>query len=314
MRTYMARLGGFQFSLDTAAFKELQRASQYRWEIKERINREPALQFVGVGSELVTLSGVIYPHFRGGLRQVAGMRSEASRGTPLPFVYADEFTGQFLGNWCIEEIEEKRTVFFEDGTPRAIEFRIAIRKYGDDDLGLSATVQLSPSVPTLDLSTGTSSAASAVSVANAVTDQAGAFSAVQSVLTATQDMASGVSSTINSVLNSDAVKLVRGAVQDVADLKQTVGAITNAAGVLRSASGALATLDALGGVVSVANSTFDTVGQISDRLTDAQSLYNAMSPSSLFSKQIASATKTLNQISNTADGVKLAANKLRGYF
>lgn len=130
----MARLGDFQFGLDTAAFKDLSRTSPYRWEKKDRISREPALQFVGPDTETITLSGVIYPHFRGGLGQIGSLRDQAGLGVPLPFIYASEFAGQFLGQWCIESIEEGRTVFFDDGAPRRIDFQITLRKYGEDIL------------------------------------------------------------------------------------------------------------------------------------------------------------------------------------
>jgi len=32
----------------------------------------------------------------------------------------------------IERIEETKTVFFSDGTPRKIEFKLDLRRYGDD--------------------------------------------------------------------------------------------------------------------------------------------------------------------------------------
>ena len=120
MRTYMARLGDFLFGLDTAPFKDLQRTSGYRWEGKNRIGREPAQQFTGLDSDTITLTGVVYPHFRGGLGQIARMRQQAEQGVPLPFIYCSEFVGQYLGRWCIKEIDEGR---------------ISLVKYGDDDNG-----------------------------------------------------------------------------------------------------------------------------------------------------------------------------------
>lgn len=135
MRSYMARLGDFQFSLDTAPFQDYQRSSGYRWEEKPRIGRESALQFTGLESETITLTGVIYPHFRGGLGQMEAMRQQAGQGVPLPFIYSSEFVGQYMGRWCIRSIDEGRTVFFEDGKPRRIDFRVTLSKYGDDDSG-----------------------------------------------------------------------------------------------------------------------------------------------------------------------------------
>ncbi len=132
MRNYMASLGTFQFGIDTAAFKELQRSSTYRWQKLDRIGRKPAQQFIGEDADKITLNGVIYPHWRGGIGQVEAMRTAASLGEPLPLVYSFESTGQYCGLWCITDIEETRSVFFEDGTPRRIEFRLSITEYGED--------------------------------------------------------------------------------------------------------------------------------------------------------------------------------------
>ena len=132
MRSYMARLGDFMFSIDTAAFQELQRRSSYDWKEVERIGRKPARQFTGPGSDTITLQGVILPHYRGGLGQISRMRVLAGRGEPLPFIYCSEFAGQYLGDWCILDITEGRSVFFHDGAPRKIEFSLTIGEYGED--------------------------------------------------------------------------------------------------------------------------------------------------------------------------------------
>lgn len=132
MRTYMARLGNFEFELDTAAFKTLTRVSTYNWKGQDRIGRKPAQQFTGEGADTIELNGTIYPHFRGGLGQVGDLRAQAGLGVPLPLVYAFETVGQYAGLWCITEIEETRTVFFEDGLPRRIDFRLSLVEYGED--------------------------------------------------------------------------------------------------------------------------------------------------------------------------------------
>lgn len=132
MRTFMARLGAFQFGIDTAAFQKLQRAASYQWQAKNRIGRKPAQQFTGQGADTITLDGVIYPHYRGGLGQIGRMRQLAGTGQPQALIYAFENSGQYCGRWCITNIEENRTVFFEDGKPRKIEFSLSLVEYGDD--------------------------------------------------------------------------------------------------------------------------------------------------------------------------------------
>ncbi len=140
MLGYMARLGSFQFGIDTASFQELQRASQYRWSGVNRIGRKPAQQFTGSGADTIKLRGTIFPSFAGGLSQMTVMRGQADKGVSLPLVYSDSSVAQFVGNWCITDINETRTVFWADGRPRKIEFDLSLIEYGDD-AGSAAALQ-----------------------------------------------------------------------------------------------------------------------------------------------------------------------------
>jgi phage protein U len=129
---YMAMLGEYQFSLETAAFEQLQRSTEYRWQAQQRIGRAPAHQFIGPGEDTIELQGTIYPHFRGGLGQMALMRDAASTGEPLPLIYAFENAGQYAGLWCIKSVKDGRSVFFRDGAARKIDFSISLTAYGED--------------------------------------------------------------------------------------------------------------------------------------------------------------------------------------
>jgi len=73
MSEIMMALGSYRFSIDSAAYQE-------------RLQRRPALQFVEAGEESIELSGLIYPHFKGGLEQPDTMRAEASKEQPLLLV------------------------------------------------------------------------------------------------------------------------------------------------------------------------------------------------------------------------------------
>lgn len=144
---YMAKLGDYMFGLDTAAFQQLQRDTQYRWSMQKRIGRAAAAQFTGLDDDTIELSGLIYPHFRGGIRQLGQMRETAGQGKPLPLVYAFDQVGQYCGQWCIKSIREGRTVFNRDGTPKKIEFSLSLAYYGEDaSAGAGAVVSLVSSV------------------------------------------------------------------------------------------------------------------------------------------------------------------------
>ena len=122
-------LGPFRFALSTAAYQTLRRTAEYRWPAQERFGRAPARQFVGAGGETLELDGVIYPHHAGGLAQLPRLRELAGRGEPLRLT---DGLGVAWGRWVIERVDETTSVFFADGAPRKVEFRLGLARYGDD--------------------------------------------------------------------------------------------------------------------------------------------------------------------------------------
>ena len=125
----MLALGPYRFSLNTSAYQSLKRSSEYRWPSIERIGKEPLLQAIGPGYDRIDLDGVIYPHFRGGLGQINAMRDSAAKQEPLMLVNGQ---GNVLGRFVITQIEESQNTFLADGTPRKIEFRMSLERYGEE--------------------------------------------------------------------------------------------------------------------------------------------------------------------------------------
>jgi phage protein U len=121
-------LGSYRFSVNTAAFQQLSKSNDYRWAQQERLAVDPALQYIGPGIQTMDVQGVIFPHYKGGLNQVNDMRTEASLGKPLLLT---DGQGNIHGSWVIERIEETQSIFFSNGTPRKIEFRVSLKKYDD---------------------------------------------------------------------------------------------------------------------------------------------------------------------------------------
>ncbi len=135
----MMILGVYRFAISTASYQTLKRQSEYRWQEVNRIGANPALQFTGFGVETIELDGVIYPHFKGGLRQVTLMRAEAGLGKPLILISGNGFA---FGRWCITKISENQSVFMKDGAPRKIEFSIDLKRYGEDAMnGVKGIIQ-----------------------------------------------------------------------------------------------------------------------------------------------------------------------------
>lgn len=119
----------FYFGLDTAAFDQLRRSTAYRWAAQERLTRRPAQQAIGMGEEKLTIKGVIYPGFKGGLKQLERLRSFGQQLQPLMLTTG---YGLVLGNWCLTNLEEEQSVFLQGGIPRKQSFNLEFVRYGDD--------------------------------------------------------------------------------------------------------------------------------------------------------------------------------------
>jgi phage protein U len=124
----MMAVGPYRFSLETAAYQELERSSSWRWASVDRIGARSAQQYVGPGDDTITLHGCIYPHFRGGLGQVALMREAADMGVAHHVV---DGTGRVWGNYVITDVREGQRVFFSNGAPRQQDFDITLKMDGD---------------------------------------------------------------------------------------------------------------------------------------------------------------------------------------
>lgn len=122
----MMQLGTFQFGITTAAYQELTRRTEYRWAQQERYGKRPNLQFTGIGQEAMTLPGVIYPEYRGGLEQVDDMRALAELGQPLQLI---DGYGNLMGSWVIESVEERQSIFADGGRPRKQEFTLQLKRF-----------------------------------------------------------------------------------------------------------------------------------------------------------------------------------------
>jgi phage protein U len=127
----MMMLGGFKFSLSTAAFQEVQRSTAWRWAAIERVGKLDALQSTGPGEDRVTLPGTVYPDFRGGTGQVESLRKIMRGGRPVRLISA---AGAILGFWVIESVEETASSFKPDGSPRRQDFTVVIKRFADGNV------------------------------------------------------------------------------------------------------------------------------------------------------------------------------------
>jgi uncharacterized protein len=127
----MMALGPYRFGVNGGQYQTFSRTASYRWAKADRLGRAPALQFLGADAEEITLEGVIYPHFEGGLRQAETMRLLAGLGRPMLLV---DGLGWVWKRWCILEVSETRSLLMANGAPRKIDFSMRLQSYGEDRL------------------------------------------------------------------------------------------------------------------------------------------------------------------------------------
>lgn len=129
---YLAKLGDFEFELKTAEFQTYTRATGWRWVSVAVLGKAPRLHFAGKGEDKIKLDGVIHPKPGEGYSQIEMMRQQGDLGEPLPFTYANERTGEYLGKWVVHSLSEERTSFNKDGSPNKMTFSLEIQRYPED--------------------------------------------------------------------------------------------------------------------------------------------------------------------------------------
>lgn len=128
----MLALGDYRFSVDTAAYQSLQQSQSWGWVEQARVGSQPLLQLTGKALRSITMTGTIYPEYKGGFTQVSLMRKEADKGTPLTLLSMSETvdsSGLIVGDFVIVSVSETHRMFRGDGSPRAIEFSIELKQY-----------------------------------------------------------------------------------------------------------------------------------------------------------------------------------------
>lgn len=117
-------LGLFVFSLRTASYEELQRATSWRHPSNSRIGNTPAYQFVGKGEDTITLKGTTYHELTHSRVTLDQLRAMADTGKAYTLI---EGTGKIYGLVIIESLDETKTYFFKDGAARKTEFTITLK-------------------------------------------------------------------------------------------------------------------------------------------------------------------------------------------
>ncbi|MGI2124477.1 phage tail protein [Shewanella baltica] len=135
----MMTLGFFVFSRLTVPYQTSQHDMVWRHPTNSRIGARPSAQFLGVGDETLTLSGVLMPEITGGELSLEALRKMADTGKAYPLI---EGRGTVTGFFVIEKISKGRSEFFSDGAARRIEFTIELKRVDEKNTSLIANENL----------------------------------------------------------------------------------------------------------------------------------------------------------------------------
>lgn len=130
------QLGSFQFDLPNGVPQTLDRTAEYRWEVQDRLLRDPAAQFIGPGNQEITLDGVLFPGFSGQQSTMETLRELAAQGEPQMLT---DGLGRIYGKWAIRRIQEGLSTFAPGGGARQIAFNVSLVRYAEDSPGQAAT-------------------------------------------------------------------------------------------------------------------------------------------------------------------------------
>ncbi|MCM2131453.1 phage tail protein [Larsenimonas rhizosphaerae] len=122
-------LGMFVFETSTVPYQQLQRRTEWRHASQSRVGDRPAYQFLGPGTDTITLSGTLLPAFTGGRVSLDQIRDMADQGRAWPLV---EGTGRQYGLWVITGVDETSSTLYRDGAAAKIEFSLTLEHVDDE--------------------------------------------------------------------------------------------------------------------------------------------------------------------------------------
>lgn len=121
----MLTLGLFVFMLQTIPYQSLQRDVNYRWPSNSRVGQRPALQFLGIEGETITLSGELLPEITGGRLSLLMLETMADQGRAWPLIGGN---GTIYGVFVVNSISQTHSEFFANGAARKIAFNVTLTR------------------------------------------------------------------------------------------------------------------------------------------------------------------------------------------
>lgn len=121
--------GQFVFGMDTLAYQELQRQTQWKHRSNSRVGARDGRQYLGPGDDTFTISGVLMPDLAGTPAALDELRRMGDTGDAYVLV---DGAGTVHGAYLLEGVTQNSSYIAKDGTGRRIEFSISLTRQDDD--------------------------------------------------------------------------------------------------------------------------------------------------------------------------------------
>ncbi len=122
----MATIGMFVFGLDTLAYQELERRTDWRWAATPRFGARDALQFTGPGVDKITLNGVLVPEVAGSYSDIEKLREMGDTGEVQDVVLGD---GTVVGQYVIMAVDDRAQNILQGGRARRYDFAVDLLRH-----------------------------------------------------------------------------------------------------------------------------------------------------------------------------------------
>ena len=98
---------------------------KYRYGVNNRVGKRPTVQFIGLDNDDITLSGSLFPSLTGGRLSLLVLEQMAETGKAWSLI---DGSGTIYGMFVIEEITQSKSIFFDDGSARKIDFTLKLKR------------------------------------------------------------------------------------------------------------------------------------------------------------------------------------------
>jgi hypothetical protein len=125
----LAALGPFRFDVTGLPAHEIGRETSGRWPSHDVVGTAPVLEFVGPGTDEVTINADLFPSdlHPTGPAQLAALRAAVRAGSTFMFVMAN---GDVIGRVAVEKVRETGTHFRKINGAQKISVAITLKATG----------------------------------------------------------------------------------------------------------------------------------------------------------------------------------------